>query len=116
MNVIKNRIKKLEAKAEVLKLFKSDIAPWAFKYAEETIETAEKSFESRMRQAYEDGQIPVPLKFTIPKAEIERRAIYYTSTYPNLQACILGESLKREELKALMKPSLLALKKAIELA
>jgi len=114
MNAIKNRIKKLEAKAKAVKLFKGDIAPWAFKYAKETMETAEKSLECRFRRAYEAGRISVPLKFSVPESAIKRQAKYYTETYQNLQACIEGENRKREELKALLKPGLIALENAIE--
>jgi hypothetical protein len=113
MNVIKNRLKKLEEKAEVLKLFKGDIAPWALKHSEETIRFAETNFEKRMMEAYQAGRIPVPLIFTFPETEIKRRAEYYTKTYPNLQACIQGEDLKRKKMRAVMMPSILALNNAI---
>lgn len=115
MRGIKKRLKKLEGKVEFVKLLKGDIAPWAFKYAEETIETAEKSLESRLRQAYEAGKIPVPLKFTIPESEIRRRAKYYTETYPSLQACTEGENQKRKKMRAEMMPGLKALKDAIKI-
>jgi len=114
MNAIKNRIKKLETKAEVIKLFKSDVAQWALEYAKAAIEVTETNFENNMRTAYEAGRISVPLIFTFPDGEVEKRAKYYTKTYTNLEDCINGERMKNQRVKELMRPSILALKHSIE--
>ena len=114
MNAFKNRLKKIEAKAEVINLSKDEIEHWALKHAKESIEATETDFASHMRKAYEAGRIPVPLIFTFPKGEVTKRAKYYTRKYPNLQACINGERRKNQMVLDSMKPTVLALKKSIE--
>lgn len=115
MNAIKNRMKRLESKAEVVKLFKGDdIAPWALEHAKKKIKESETNFDNNMRKAYEAGRQPVPYIFRFPEGEVEKRAKYYTRKYPNLQACIDGERRINQMVWDSMRPTVLALKKSIE--